>query len=315
MASARATLVTICREPLPVTLRFLAWHREVGFDQIHLHLDDPDDPVLGWIADKPWVQPVRCTPDFWRMAGIDPGATFTLRQVLAYTQAYRRITEGWVAVADADELFHFGGQGVAAALAALTPEVQSLRIGTAEYIGTVKGRLRFRLPMTKAEASHVYGRDGGLFRLSGGLIGHSAGKAITRAGLPIRRMRPHWAVPAGAALVTELRPASPQMALLHLSTSGHDDWRRKLDWRLGAMGGTSARVRRAVQQAFDSEDRDLALRRLYDRLFTLNGPRLRRLDGLNRFMQVRDDLLAITRRHFPDAPPMTEPVAGAFPAV
>ncbi len=297
------TLVTICREPLAVTLRFLAWHRNLGVDRVLLYLDDPRDPVLPWIAGKDWITPISCDADFWAGQGVSATAAFPARQLAALTHGYRQVSEGWVAVADADELFYFGGRKVQDILALQPANLRGLRIGTAEYVGSETG-LHFRLPMTKPQVNAVYGPDAALFRPTEGLIGHRAGKSITRASLKLRRMRPHWAVGRRERDLTDLRLGPDETAaLLHFVNTDFQGWRAKLAWRLAALGGISPRVKLALQAAMASaSDHEAELQALFARLHRVTPDRIEILRKSGVHLAVEDDMLARTRGVFQNAP-------------
>lgn len=311
VSPSSVTLVTICREPLAVTLRFPAWHRRLGVDRVLLYLDDPSDQVLPWIAGMGWITPVPCDAAFWDGLGISPSAPFPLRQLAALTHGYRQVETGWVAVADADELFYFGGRTLQEVLAQQPANLRGLRIGTAEYVGTISG-LHFRLPMTKAQAGQVYGADAGFFRPTEGLIGHRAGKSITRAGLKIRKMRPHWAVGARERDLTDRRLGpDATAALLHFVNTDYAGWRAKLAWRLSAQGGISPRIKRALQEAVAlGPHAEAALQSLFDRLHRMDAAALQRLCDTGVHLAVEDDILSFTRQMFPAAP---DPFAAGSP--
>lgn len=296
------TVVAISREPLEVTLRFLAWHRRLGA-RLRIYLDDPDDPVMPWIAGLDWVEPVRCTPEVWAALGVDPEAPFPQRQLAALTDGYRAVRSGWVAVADADELFWFADRRFDEVVAGLPESLCGLRIGTAELVGQREASLHFRLPMTRRQCDAVYGPDAVLFRPTEGLIGHRVGKSITRAGLKLRRMRPHWAVGPRRRDLTELKwPAGPDAALLHLINPDYATWRQKLPWRMAAQGGISPRIKAAVLQAQAATDPEAALQDLFMRLYRMDDPALDRLREAGVHLALKSDMLALTRSVFPGAP-------------
>lgn len=284
-----------------MTLRFLAWHRHLGVDRVVVYLDDPADPVLPWIAGLDWVQPILCDAAFWAGQGVE-GAPFPTRQLAALTHGYRSVAEGWVAVSDADELFYFGGRRFQDVLASQPDSIRGMRIGAAEYVGGAG--LNFRLPMTKPQVDQLYGPDAGFFRPTEGLIGHRAGKSITRAGLKIRRMRPHWAVSPRERDLTDVKLGpNSDMALLHFVNTSYAGWRAKLDWRMAAQGGISARIKLAVQVIFAApNDPEPALQNLFNRLHRITPQRLEMLNTLGVHLTVNDDILSITRTIFPAAP-------------
>lgn len=296
------TVVAIGREPLAVTLRFLAWHRHLGA-RLRIYLDDPADPVFPWLAGLDWVEAVPCTAEFWTGLGLDPAAPFPQRQLAALTIGYRSVQEGWVAVADVDELFWFAGRNFAEALSGLPQEMNALRIGSAELVRQLPDLLHFRVPMARNQCRAVYGPDATLFRPTEGLIGHRAGKSITRAGLKLRRMRPHWAVGPRRRDLTDLKwPAGPGAALLHLISPDYPTWRQKLPWRMAAQGGISPRIKTAVLQAQAASDPEAALQDLFARLYRLDDAGLERLRDAGVHLAVKADMLTLTRALFPGAP-------------
>lgn len=58
-------IVATVSEPAPLVMAFVAHHLMLGASEVHIYLDNPDDPV-GDILD--WLPPVhvtRCTKDYW----------------------------------------------------------------------------------------------------------------------------------------------------------------------------------------------------------------------------------------------------------
>lgn len=293
------TVVTICREPPEVVRRFAAWHRHLGADAVCILFDDPDDPVIPEMERFPWLRAVRCDAEFWAGLGLSRDDPFAVRQVAALTHAYRSVTAGWVAVLDADELFHFGGRGFSDVLADLPAAVRGVRVRTAEYMvagpDLADGLLHFRMAMSKPQASAVYREAGRFFRPSLGLIGHDVGKSITRAGLRIRRMRPHWAAAGREQDLTDLHLGPADGAwLLHFITSGYAQWRAKLDRRMAMQGGISVRIKREVERIRTEEpDAEACLRQLYAALHQADAGLVARLDAVGRHMAIPDTFGAV----------------------
>jgi len=275
------TVVSICREKPRMTLRFLDWHKTLGA-RVRLYLDDPEDPALPEIETRDWVEPIRCTPEYWRTQGYETPPDFQTRQLVALTDGYKRTATGWVAVCDADELFWLGGRSFDDILAPLPAEVESLRLGTAELVRDEGETLHFRLPMTREQCNSVYKDRAGHFTRNHGLVGHVEGKSITRAGLDIWRIHPHWALRQRDDKVAErFLPATPDLALLHLNNPDYESFRRKLDWRMSARG-ISRHTKEAVLQAQASEDPERAIKLLFNQLYRGSPKMLARLqrDGV-----------------------------------
>lgn len=313
----RVTVVTICREPPEVVRRFAAWHRQLGADEVRILFDDPHDPCIAALAGLDWLRAVPCDGAFWAGLGLRPEDPFQVRQVAALTHAYRSVAAGWVAVLDADEAFHFGGRRFAEVLAAVPDAVRAVRVRTAEYLETgpdvTDGRLHFRTPMTKPEASEVYREAGVFFRPSRGLIGHNEGKSITRAGLKIRRMRPHWAAAGAERDLTGLHLGpDAQACLLHFINRGYGPWRAKLDRRLAVPGGISQRIRHAVARiraegGGEGEAVEAGLCALYGQLHAADAALIARLQAAGRHLALEDGFGAAVAAVFGEAGSSTGP--------
>jgi len=59
-------IVATVAEPAPLVLAFVAHHLTLGADEIHLYLDDPDDPVGNKLEGIPNVHITRCDSTYWR---------------------------------------------------------------------------------------------------------------------------------------------------------------------------------------------------------------------------------------------------------
>ena len=102
--SERWCVGAILKEPLEVTLGFVAWYLDQGADHIHLFFDDPEDSAIAILDGQARVTCTPCTDDFWRSIAIRPDAPFVKRQNRALTHLYGQLTEGWLLNVDADEI-------------------------------------------------------------------------------------------------------------------------------------------------------------------------------------------------------------------
>jgi Glycosyl transferase family 2 len=296
------TIVTVAKEPLDITLRFVAWHREQGADHVRIYFDDPDDPAIGWLEHLDWVTAIRCTAEFWQSIGVDPELWFTKRQNAALTHGYRAAEKGWVAVMDADELLFSRAQPIRSFLSGLPPEIRSVRLATAEVVHSDVTGQHFRTAMNKVQCHALYGEASALVKRNGGLVGHVLGKSITRAALDVAVIRQHFAVqPDGTVISDRTAGHEEGTFLLHLFDSGYDSWRTKLLWRMNSWGftGRMAEVLRQLQESGDEGEADL--RALYDLLHYLSPERLAMLQGFGSYLEVPEDLMAPARRQFPEA--------------
>ena len=295
----QVTVVSFAREPLATMLRFVAWHRAMGATQQRLYLD-PDDPAFPYLSVLPDVTTIRCDAAFWAGFGLNSDSEFRQRQIAALTHGYRAVTEGWVAVLDADELFWFNGRSFGDVLS-LDGDVRSIRVLTAELVhhaNPLSGQTHFRNALTVGQCSAVYGADAFLLRRTNGLVGHREGKSITRAGLGIRRMRPHFAALARHTLGTDVIWSGIEGAhLLHFLNDGFENWRSKLDRRLRG-NGIRPRMKAAIQKILATDTPEPALRAFFAAVHGIDDETLARLHGMQAHLRLDIDFDAPARALF-----------------
>ena len=164
-------VAAIVNEQAAVTRRFVRWYLAQGASRVWLFLDGPAGADLSPFAGDDRVRVQPCTPEFWNGLGLSPDARFTRRQNAALTHAYRAQDRGWLLNVDADELMYFPGTTLAARMALVPPDVQTIRVATAELVETAAPGQVFRLPLSRAAVNNVYGADADIFRRRFGLIG------------------------------------------------------------------------------------------------------------------------------------------------
>jgi hypothetical protein len=277
-------VAAIVNEPPTVIRRFVRWYLAQGASLVWLFLDDPASSDRSVFAGEDRVRIQPCTPAFWNGLGLSQDARFTRRQNAALTHAYQALDRDWLLNVDADELMYFPGTTLADRLALVPPDVQTIRVATAELVDTGGDGRVFRLPVSRAAVNEIYGTDADIFRPRFGLVGHADGKSFHRAGRSDLRLRQHWAEDATGAEVTGLRwgPAAGAY-LLHYQSPDYDLWRAKLDWRLGSHGFSDPVKERlrAIQAADSDPEPDYrALHKLLHCLTADREARLRELGGL-----------------------------------
>lgn len=296
------TIVTVAKEPLKVMLRFVAWHRERGADHIRIYFDDPDDAAIPVLEILDFVTVIRCTPDFWMSIGMEPEARFTKRQNAALTHGYRATQTGWVAVIDADELFYSGARPLTHVLREMPDETRSVRFATAEIVRSPAPGQHFRTVMNKNQCHALYGEVAGLVKRNGGLVGHTEGKSITRAGLDVSQVRQHFAVQVDGQHITDCMVGHEEGCfLLHVIEEGYDSWRGKLDWRMGAWGFSARMVAGLRELQGGEDDPEEAFRRLYNVLHNFSARQIEQLQGFGAHLSVPGDLMDPARRLFPES--------------
>jgi hypothetical protein len=301
MQDDRLTIVTVAKEPLKILLRFVAWHRERGADHIRIYLDDPDDPAIPALEPLDFVTLVRCTPNFWTSVGIEPDTRFTRRQNAALTHGYRATQAGWVGVIDADELFYSQSRPLNEVMADMPPEIRGVRFATAEIVHSDAPGQHFRTAMNKIQCHALYGEVAGLVKRNGGLVGHTEGKSITRAGLKISQIRQHFAVQHDGQTITDRIVGHDEGCfVLHLIDAGYDSWRAKLDWRMSAWGFNARMLAGLRELQGGKDDPEQAFRRLYNALHVFSAGQIAQLQGFGTDVLVPDDLMGPARRMFPE---------------
>ncbi len=291
----------ILREDPEDTLRFAAWYLDAGADRLTLYFDDPQDPAIGVLCHHPRIGCIPCTPDFWMDLGLDPDSRFTKRQNAALTHAYRQSDADWFLNVDADEFVHIEGRSLAAFLAEVPQDAVSVRIETAEAVGTGGDHPSrvFRLPMERDAARRVYGGDAGLFGpRRKGLVGHAAGKSAIRGGHSDLTLRQHWPVRGKDIPREHIVGRESGAFLLHMIGLDYAPWRAKVDWRI-ASRGFIASLTEQVAEALDLEDPEPHLRDLHRRLHRMDADALERLAAERALLELDLDFDARMERHFP----------------
>ncbi len=291
---------TILREPVEVTLHFVAWYLDQGADHITLLFDNPRDPAIAMLRDFPRVSCFPCTDAFWSMLNMADEQRFPKRQNAAMTWLYHQHTDGWFLNVDADEYLLCTDGGIAQMLADQPAEAISVRVVTAEALSqsVPQALAAFRTPMNKETVRAVYGADAPLFRPRRmGLIGHPQGKSLTRCGNRDLRLRQHWPERRRAGRQPEvlLEPSSG-CHLLHVIGSDYEIWRHKLEWRTGASGfapGLADRLRTAMAAA----EPEAQLRDLHQRLHCADAALLGRLRDVGALIEVDLGLDEKVQRH------------------
>ncbi|MFZ3583551.1 glycosyltransferase family 2 protein [Loktanella sp. DJP18] len=102
MQRAALDLVTTIREPLPLTMAFVAHHLQQGVRCLHLYIDDPDDPAIGLLSGLRQVRMTVCNHRYWQRHGGRP-TMIVARQVTNAADARGHAQSPWVLHCDADE--------------------------------------------------------------------------------------------------------------------------------------------------------------------------------------------------------------------
>jgi hypothetical protein len=187
-------------EPVELLCAYVAYHLALGASEVHLYLDRPDAQVAAILGGVSGVHVIQCDEAYWAAsdAGSRPVEKIR-RQIHNATRTHANSALDWLLHLDADE-FLWTPEPFAAVLARVPAAVRYLRLRCVERVleagveqrtifdGVYRGTLA-RWPQ-RGEA--VYGKAARY--MIRGMVGHLAGKSVTRTRLPVQ-IRAH--VPTG----------------------------------------------------------------------------------------------------------------------
>lgn len=174
-------IVATVAEPAPLIMAFVAHHLALGASEIHIYLDNPDDPVGDLLA---WLTPVhvtRCDRDYWiDLMQWRPKQTVN-RQSANATHARKACGVAYLLHCDADEFLRPKSQ-VAAQLAEMPEDRKWMKVFNLER-AFVLGVPQVSL-FDGVFKVHYQQREGTPLRTSEmtpfGFTGHAAGKPFVR---------------------------------------------------------------------------------------------------------------------------------------
>lgn len=183
-------IVMTVREPVQLVLANVHYHLEKGASEVHVFLDDPDDPLGDFLDGVPNCFVHRCDALHWDRVnrGRRPEKQ-TRRQSVNATSVYRGSKLNWLIHLDADE-FVYQKQPLCEELtfAPTAPGYLALPVRERAYLSEQTSLFdgAFRVPF--------YGRDAMLAPLYGelspflthGVSGHSAGKSCVPVGRDLK---------------------------------------------------------------------------------------------------------------------------------
>ena len=224
MAQIGLDIVTTLREPLPLTLAFVAHHLDQGVRALHLYFDDPDDPAIDVVAHLPRLRITRCDDRHWRRWGGRP-TMIVARQVANAQDCQAQARSPWLLHCDADE-FLIRARYVIGLLAANDARIDVLRLPVWErcfaphddpvalFGGHCRGPVMAPATVYGAAAAH----------LNRGMAAYAGCKSITRvaAGLTIGIHDSAAPTPqGGSARVRRMTLARAQMVHVDGLTPAH----------------------------------------------------------------------------------------------
>ena len=218
-------IVTTLREPLPLTLAFVAHHLEQGVRCLHLYFDDAEDPAIGLLSTIRQVRVTVCDPHYWAGQGGRPGM-IVARQTANAQDAQRHARSPWLLHCDSDE-FLIQTRYILRVLGAVDDDLSVLRLPVWERCfgpedpdpGLFGGLCRGPVlaPAT------VYGNLAS--ELTRGMAAYAGCKSITRVGaglaIGIHDSAPPDGTPVGQAPVRRRMLHLPQIVHFDGLTPAH----------------------------------------------------------------------------------------------
>lgn len=226
-------------EPPEVLFAFVSHYLDLGATEVHLFIDDPEQPGLETLSKIDGVRLTICDAAYWRkLSGKRPDG-HVMRQLRNANFAYEMCRTGWFFFCDADEFF-VSDTPVSELLNALPQDVIHCRTAMAErafraeqpQVGIFDGVLRIPVKQPKKTLPQIY--DVLADMTTRGLLGHVIGKSFVRAGRHDQRIRIHFPVPMDKAEEDRLRAAGELKAGPELEGGWlvHFDGMTRLHWRL-----------------------------------------------------------------------------------
>jgi hypothetical protein len=308
-------LAMLVREPTALVLANLAWHLAAGAREVHLFLDDPDDPVHDAAAALPGVTVTRCDAAFWAATGRGRSGRNNVRQSVAMDLAYARAGRDggvdWLLHLDADE-FLVQRRPLADELAALPQATDALVLPVREraYLTTDPQTLFegvFRIPQTGPARAHPLLQPNAAF-CPGGLSGHVLGKSLSRTGRALS-ISPHFPSAApGHPRAEVTKTYARGSVVLHFDGLTPRNWLMKFlryDRVLGVEPGKAIGGHRRAQLAEVVARRDdpAAMLAFHDRIKLCPDPAAWMRAGL--VEAVAFDPLPALRQHLPSLPDLS----------
>jgi hypothetical protein len=229
------SVVATVKAPEEKVLAFVAHHLSLGAAEVFLYFDDPDDPAQAAVAPFSRVRATACTPEYWVECG-GRSNRHQNRQSRNAREAYGHCRTDWLCHIDVDE-FILAGRPVSELLGEIPADMLAAKLEPFEAMHDpllpddiytsreFRGAIRHEhWPLRRGALGpyRKFNRDG--------LLSHSNGKVIFRAGVPGLVPRLHNVFFNGTRL--EVPEWHPEMKLLHFHAQDRQAWLAALPFRL-----------------------------------------------------------------------------------
>ncbi len=179
--TARWGIVATVAEPAPLVMAFVAHYLQLGAFEIHIYLDEPDDPVGDILKWLPPVHVTRCDEAYWKATAPRRPRRHNNRQSANATHAQAKSKVEFLLSCDADEFLR-PASDVPAQLAEIPERLTWLKVFNLERT-MIRGTPQ-RTIFDGAFKVHYQGSTETPLRTSDlapmGFTGHAAGKPFVR---------------------------------------------------------------------------------------------------------------------------------------
>jgi hypothetical protein len=229
------SLVATIKAPEDKVLAFAAHHLAIGCDHLWLYFDDPEAPVPEGLTRHPRVTVTRCDDAYWQTQNKRP-PTHQNRQARNARNTYPQVTSDWLAHIDVDEFIHTP-RPLSDILADVPAETVAVKLEPFEAMHDpmlpddiftareFRGALRHEHWPRRRKALGDYRKV-----IRDGMLSHTVGKVICRAGIPRLYPRLHAVMLDGAFV--PVPDWHPELKLLHFHAQDRKAWLEVLPFRL-----------------------------------------------------------------------------------
>ncbi len=312
-------IVMTVKEPRALLLSNLAWHLGTGAQEIHVYLDDPNDPIAAELQAMPGLHVTLCDKSHWRaLAPVKrKPATIRRRQALNANHALKRCSCDWLIHMDADE-FLVQSRPLGQELAYVAELDCELSFSPAERIFVAgEPQETFFSGLFRTSTKGLNRRQDGVVNdqiifgdhfplLVHGMLGHSAGKCAVPRGQDYE-IGIHWAY-RGKDRNRAVRYNSTSTRLLHFDGLTPLNWLMKLlryaDYDPSELS-IAAHRRAQIEIMSDIAKDPKAILEFHAEMKECDAARLDRLRGFGLLLEERFDPRTVIRDVLGEVPDLS----------
>lgn len=301
-------IVSMVRGPARDILQFVAYHLDLGVDQMYIYLDEPNPTAFRALRQHPKVRVRLCDDAFWEKRKRDRPEKHQLRQTVHATFVYRNTRLDWLAHMDVDE-FLWPSRPIADLLNEIPEHIPAVRMRPIEAIAGDNDLYKAHIPNSpqrEALVEALYPNYGAF--VLGGFLSHTQGKLFVRTGMEHLNYRIHNLFQNKQLL--PVKTELPQIDLCHRHAPSWDHWQSHLRFRLDRgsyQAGMTPNVPRdrgglnmhELLSWIEAEQGPEGLRAFYDEMSAANPDVLTRLEDHDLIRHRPLDLEQKVTKHFP----------------